>query len=195
MVSELSAGFFTDIFNGEYALVEDTNAPFFGDASNLNKRINFYDRANDGGENDFANLNPVEAIGLEGALEFLGAIKALASGDGTPTNAEVIAMQAALTKMGSKVNALITASGPYPSYDGADYTNWTNSGSSRIARLFYGARVVTNPGFTGLSDSMLAITSNPLASFTPTSLSLEPYSTNFVFEIEGEKIAYVFLAD
>ena len=190
MVSELSAGFFTDIFNSEYALVEDTNAPFFGDATNLDKRINFY-----GVNNDFVNLNPVEAIGLEGALEFLGAIKTVAGGSGTPTNAEVTSMQEALTKMGSKANALISASGPYPSYVAGDYTNWTNSGSSRIGRLFYGARVVTNPGFTGLSNSMFAITSNPLASFVPTSLSLEPYSTNFVFEIEGEKIAYVFFAD
>ncbi len=192
MVSELSAGFFTDIFDSEYALVQDTNAPYFGDDTNLAKRINFYDQANDGGENDFANLNPTEADGLEGALLFLGAIKAVATSGGTPSATDVTNMLNALTQMGSKVLANVTAAGPYPSYVAGDYASWTSSATSVIAKLFYGARVVTNAGFTNLSNSMLAITSNPLSGFTQTSLSLEPYSTHFVFEIEGEKIQYVF---
>jgi hypothetical protein len=192
MVSELSAGFFTDIFDGEYALVQDVNAPYFGDDSNLEKRINFYDQANDGGENDFANLNPVEAAGLEGALLYLGAIKAVATNGGTPTAQNVTDMLNALTQMGSKADSLVSASGPYPNYVLGDYASWSSSNISRIAKLFYGARVVTNPGFTNLSNSMLAITSNPITGFVSTQLSLEPYSTNFVFEIEGEKIQYVF---
>lgn len=192
MVSELSAGFFTDIFDGEYALVQDENAPYFGDASNLDKRINFYDLANDGGDNDFANLNPIEAAGLEGALLYLGAIKAVATSGGTPSTQNVADMLAALTQMGSKDASLVTAVGPYPNYVPADYNAWSNASISRIAKLFYGARVVTNPGFTNLSNSMLAITSNPSSGFISTQLSLEPYSVNFVFEIEGEKIQYVF---
>jgi len=197
MVSELSAGFFTDIFKDEYALVEDSNAPFFGDATNLSLRNNFYDRNQDT-VTDFDLLNPYEAEGLEGALLFLGAIKDVAAGGGTPTNQQVTDMQDALIMMGSKVNAQITAVGPYPNYVNADFDTWDATLMSRIAQLFYGARVVTNAGFDSLATSMTNLTAvNPFlnpSEKVATTLSQEPYAIDFVFEIEGEKIAYVFTA-
>ena len=190
MVSELSAGFFTDIFKGEYALVEDTNALFFGDASNTTKHLNFYDQNHDG-TTDFELLNPIEAIGLEGSLEFLSAIKGLS---GAPTATDISSMQSALIKMGSRL-ALNVSGGPYPS--ATDYTNWSNTNISRVGQLFYAARVVTNSGYDGLSTLIISVTTpNPFTnpSGILTVLSQEPYENNFVFEIEGEKIAYAFNA-
>jgi hypothetical protein len=192
MVSELSAGFFTDIFNGEYALVNDTFAPYFGDASNLALRLNFYDRANNGGTNDFENLNPKEAEGLEGALNYLNVIKAIASGSGTPTSTQVTQMKAALTQMGSKVNAGLTTSNVYPNYLVADYVDWNGEGLSSIAKLFYASRIANNAGFTTLNNNILTLTSLPLSGKVATSLSTQPYADNFVFEIEGEKFEYVY---
>jgi hypothetical protein len=192
MVSELSAGFFTDIFNSEYALVTDPNAPYAGDASNLDLRINFYDKANNGGTNDFEYLNPVEAEGLEGALNYLNVIKAIGLGGGTPTTAQIALMKASLVKMGSKVNTGISIAIEYPQYQVSDFASWNSEGLSVIAKLFYAARITNNAGFTSLSNAMLAITSNPFAGKEVTSLSSLPYAQNFVFEIEGEKLEYVY---
>ena len=192
MVSELSAGFFTDIFNGEYALVNDSFAPYFGDASNLALRINFYDRANNGGTNDFENLNPKEAEGLEGALNYLNVIKAIASGSGTPTSAQIAQMKAALTQMGSKVNTGLTTTNVYPSYVSANYAGWNGEGLSSIAKLFYAARIANNAGFTTLNNNIFTLTSLPMSGKVPTNLSTQPYADNFVFEIEGEKFEYVY---
>jgi hypothetical protein len=62
---------------------------------------------------------------------------------------------------------------------------------SQVAQLFYGARVVTNSGFDSLASLIYSSTStNP--SLISTTLTQEPYSSNFVFEIEGEKIGYAF---
>ena len=187
MVSELSAGFFTDIFKGEYAIVEDVNAPYFGDASNLALRVNFYDKDHDN-TTDFDILNPIEADGLEGALEFLGAIKSVS---GTPSPTDINAMKAALVKMGSRINVGVTG-GPYPVT--TDYTNWSTVQMSQVAQLFYGARVVTNSGFDSLASLIYSVTTpNPAnPSVIQTTLTQEPYSSNFVFEIEGEKIGYAF---
>lgn len=192
MVSELSAGFFTDIFDTEYALVTDPNAPYFTDASNLALRINFYDKANNGGVNDFEHLNPREAEGLEGALNYLNVIKAIGLGGGTPTNEQIALMKASLVKMGSKVNTGVSSTIEYPQYQVSDFASWNSEGLSVIAKLFYAARITNNAGFTSLSNAMLAITSNPFAGKEVTSLSSLPYAQNFVFEIEGEKLEYVY---
>ena len=187
MVSELSAGFFTDIFKGEYVLVEDTNAPYFGNAANLLLRINFYDKNHDN-TTDFAILNPIEAVGLEGALEFLSAIKTVS---GVPGATTINAMKSALVKMGSRLNLAVTG-GPYPT--SSDFTNWSTVQMSQIAQLFYGARVVTNSGFDNLANLIeTSTTPNPgNPTVIQTTLSQEPYSNQFVFEIEGEKIGYAF---
>jgi hypothetical protein len=188
MVSELSAGFFTDIFKNEYALVEDVEAPYAGDANNPLKQLNFYD-ANFDLTNDFLLLNPIEADGIEGALEFLSAIKGVS---GTPTPSDVSAMVAALIKMGSRANLLVPG-GPHP--DATDFTTWSNAKISQIGQLFYGARIVTNTGFDGLSALIVTVTTpNPFTnpSGIQTILSQQPYEDNFVFEIEAEKISYAF---
>ncbi|MEN9820049.1 MAG: hypothetical protein RL379_827 [Bacillota bacterium] len=190
MVSELSAGFFTDIFKGEYAIVEDTNAIFFGDANNISKQLNFYD-LNQDGNTDFELLNPIEAIGLEGSLEFLSAIKGVS---GTPNSSDITAMKAALIKMGSRISLNVTG-GPYPT--ATNYAGWSNTYLSKVGQLFYAARIVTNSGFDGLSALIVTVTTpNPFTnpSGILTTLSQEPYELNFVFEIEGEKIEYAFNA-
>jgi hypothetical protein len=190
MVSELSAGFFTDIFKTEYAIVEDTNAIFFGDANNPTKHLNFYD-LDQNGTQDFDLLNPVEAIGLEGSLEFLAALKGVS---GTPNATDITSMKAALLKMGSRVSLNVTG-GPYPT--ATNYANWSNALMSKVGQLFYAARIVTNTGFDGLSALIITITTpNPFTnpSGILTTLSQEPYEVNFVFEIEGEKIDYAFNA-
>jgi hypothetical protein len=192
MVSEMSAGFFTDIFDSEYDLVVDPAAPYFNDTENLALRVNFYSTSITDTVNDFVRLNPIEAAGIEAALLFLSAIKGVAESGGTPSTNDIEAMQFALNQMGTKLAYQVTALGPYPNYVTADFATWDDAEISEIARLFYAARVVTNAGFIGLSNSMLTLTSNPFAGFVETSLLLEPYATNFVFEIEGEKIAYVF---
>jgi hypothetical protein len=188
MVSELSAGFFTDIFKNEYGLVEDDEAPYFGDANNLSKQLNFYD-ANFDLTNDFQLLNPIEADGIEGALEFLSAIKGIS---GTPSASDVTAMESALIKMGSRANLLVPG-GPYPI--ATDFTTWSDVKISQIGQLFYAARIVTNAGFDGLSSLIITVTTpNPITnpSGIQTILSQQPYENNFVFEIEAEKISYAF---
>ena len=188
MVSELSAGFFTDIFKNEYVLVEDTEAPYFGDASNPLKQLNFYD-ANFDLTNDFQLLNPIEADGIEGALEFLSAIKGISN---PPSSTDLTAMESALIKMGSRANLLVPG-GPYPI--ATDFTTWSDAKISQIAQLFYGARIVTNTGFDGLSALIITVTTpNPITnpSGILTILSQQPYEDDFVFEIEAEKITYAF---
>jgi hypothetical protein len=61
-----------------------------------------------------------------------------------------------------------------------------------IAKLFYAARITNNAGFTSLSNAKFAITSNPYEGKEVTTLSSLPYAENFVFEIEGEKLEYVY---
>jgi hypothetical protein len=100
-------------------------------------------------------------------------------------------MKAALVKMGSRINLGVTG-GPYPTT--TDYSNWSTVQMSQVAQLFYGARVVTNSGFDGLASLVYSSTTpNPMnPSLIQTTLTQEPYSSNFVFEIEGEKIGYAF---
>jgi hypothetical protein len=169
-------------------LVEDTEAPYFGDASNPLKQLNFYD-ANFDLTNDFQLLNPIEADGIEGALEFLSAIKGISN---PPSSTDVTAMESALIKMGSRANLLVPG-GPYPT--ATDFTTWSDAKISQIAQLFYGARIVTNTGFDGLSALIVTVTTpNPFTnpSGILTILSQQPYEDDFVFEIEAEKISYAF---
>jgi hypothetical protein len=202
MVSELSAGFFTDIFDSEYERVNDTDAPFFNDAANLSKRINFYDADPlDGIDNDFNNLNPYEADGMEGALLYLNVIAGIsddynASGFNpafNPGSERIESLKEALVKMGSLANTQVTGGpfGPLNDVGDYDYSNWTSLGNSLIAKLFYASRVVNASGFTFFNQLIenRALFIDPLF---PVSLSTTPYATQFVFEIEGEKIEYIF---
>lgn len=203
LVSELSAGFFTDIFNDEYANVLDTNAPFFGDSSNLSKRINFYDgNPNNGIANDFLNLNPYEADGLEGSLRYLNVIAGIsddyiASGfdpNYDPGATRINLMKTSMVMMGSLLTNQVTGTAPFgPTHDinAYDYTLWTNNGNSQIAKLFYASQVVQAPGFTFFGQLVTA-RSLVLDPLFPVSLATSSYATNFVFEIEGEKIEYIF---
>ena len=188
MVSELSAGFFTDIFKNEYSIVEDNNAPYFGDANNQQKQLNFFD-VDHNLSNDFQLLNPIEAEGLEGALEFLSTVKDIS---GIPNPSQINAMENALVKMGSRISLSVTG-GPYPTV--SNYSNWSDVNMSQIGQLFYAARIVTNASFDGLSSLIITLTTpNPFTNPNGvlTILSQQPYELNFVFEIEAEKIAYAF---
>jgi hypothetical protein len=203
LVSELSAGFFTDIFNEEYDNVLDPNAPFFGDANNLAKRLNFYDGdPTNGLDNDFLNLNSFEADGLEGSLRYLNVIAGIsddyiASGfdpNFDPGATRINLMLASMVQMGSLLRNQVTGSAPFGPTHGVndyDYTNWTIQGNSKIAKLFYASQVVQAPGFDFFGQLVTA-KSLVLDPFFPVVLSSTPYATNFVFEIEGEKINYVF---
>jgi hypothetical protein len=101
-------------------------------------------------------------------------------------------MESALIKMGSRANLLVPG-GPYPT--ATDFTTWSDAKISQIAQLFYGARIVTNTGFDGLSALIVTVTTpNPFTnpSGILTILSQQPYEDDFVFEIEAEKISYAF---
>ena len=203
LVSELSAGFFTDIFNEEYAKVTDTNAPFFGDVSNLNKRINFYDgNPNNLIDNDFLSLNPYEADGIEGALIYLNIISGISDDyifsnfdpNFNPGASRITSMKNSLTLMGSLLNNQTIGTAPFgPTHDlsAYDYTDWTVLGNSQIAKLFYASQVVQAPGFTFFGQLVEAksFVMNP---FFIVTLANSSYQTNFVFEIEGEKLEYIF---
>jgi hypothetical protein len=203
LVSELSAGFFTDIFNEEYGIVVDPNAPFFGDANNLSKRINFYDgNPNNGISNDFLNLNPYEADGLEGSLRYLNTIADIsddyiASGydpNYDPGTTRISLMKASMVLMGSLISNQVTGTNTFgPSHDlnDYDYTLWTPNGNSKIAKLFYASQVVQAPGFTFFGQLVTA-RSIVLNALFPVTLATSSYAANFVFEIEGEKLEYVF---
>jgi hypothetical protein len=203
LVSELSAGFFTDIFDAEYAKVTDTNAPFFGDSGNLSKRINFYDgNPSNGIDNDFMNLNPFEADGLEGSLRYLNVIAGIsddyiASGfnpNFNPGSERITLIQQSMNMMGSLTSNQVIGTAPYgPTHDESayDYTLWTVDGNSKIAKLFYASQVTQSPGFEFFGE-LVNFKSLLIDPFFEVSLSTSPYATNFVFEIEGQKIAYVF---
>jgi hypothetical protein len=203
LVSELSAGFFTDIFNEEYGIVLDPNAPFFGDANNLSKRINFYDgNPNNGISNDFLNLNPYEADGLEGSLRYLNTIVGISddyidSGfdpNYDPGTTRISLMKTSMVLMGSFISNQVTGTasfGPTHDLNAYDYTLWTTNGNSQIAKLFYASQVVQAPGFSFFSQLVTA-RSLVLNAFFPVNLATSSYATNFVFEIEGEKLEYVF---
>ena len=202
MVSEISAGFFTDIFEDEY---DDVNTNYNDPPNNgvvPPEFINFYDADpfNDI-PFDFGNLNPLEANGLEGSLLYLDVIRQI--GDAyfanqfyIPDNTKVTQMQLALEKMGSFVNTLVgnytTPYGPAHFNDTHyDYSNWTLEGNSKIARLFYASQIVNNPAFADF-NTIIAVRANFKNNTFPVTLSVTPYATNFVFELEGKKIGYVF---
>ncbi len=201
LTSELAAGFLTDIFDEEYEEVTDPNAPYISDPNNLNLRINFYDKNNDT-LNEFAYLNPREADGLEGSLNYLNALSAISedfvdqgSNPFTFTigATELAQLKAALVKMGSLVNTDVTG-GPFgPSFTVLDYgyDDYDIEGNAAIAKLFYGARVVSSSGFNVFNNLVEAKSTQLDPSFVVT-LSTTPYANLFVFEIEGEKIEYVF---
>lgn len=187
-VSELSAGFFTDIFSPEYGNSSPHEfSTHFSDPSNLNLRLNFYDRDKNG-TLDFDLLNPIEADGIEGALSFLNILASLQNNNppGIPNTAQINAMKAAFVKMGSRSNLLVPGQ-PWPIQ--SDYSTWSNANISNIAQLFYASQVVSNSAFVSFNTTVQNLTANPRFN---TSLLTKPYSTNFVFEIEGEKISYAF---
>ncbi len=146
--SELVAGFYTDILASEYALAGRTGF-----------EIDFY-------ATDFAELNPREAVGVNGALEIIPEINAIVSG-GT-TQAEVDALRASFVDMGSYV----ACHTPGPAW---------NDGNSNIAQLIYASRVVTNANF---------VAAKAVYDFTnaPDFIEDNPYINGFVFETEGGKI-------
>ena len=146
--SELVAGFYTDILASEYALAGRTGF-----------EIDFF-------ASDFAELNPTEALGVNGALEVVPEINAIVSG-GT-TQAEVDALRASFVDMGSYV----ACHTPGPAW---------NNGNSHIAQLIYAARVVTNANFVGAKAAYEFL--NP-----GQTIEDDPYVSGFVFETEGGKI-------
>jgi hypothetical protein len=166
LISELSAGFYTDIFEEEYPKV----LPVAPDV------IDFYAA-------DYGNLNPLEADGVEGALSILGEIDVILGGSFDQD--DVDRLHGHFVKMGSLANTGVT--GVYNTYNFDDYDE---DGNSLIAKLFYAAEVTQHDDFDDFStaittyawiDKMAVVVLNP-----------DPYSANFVFEIEGDKINYTY---
>jgi hypothetical protein len=196
MVSEISAGFFTDIFEDEY---DDVNTNYNDPPNNgvvPPEFINFYDADPlDVILFDFGNLNPLEANGLEGSLLYLDVIRQI--GNAFTVNPSYIPdMQNALEKMGSFVNTevenYLTAYGPAHFNDTHyDYSNWASEGNSKIARLFYAGQIVNTPAFV-IFNNIVASEADDKNQGFPVTLSVTPYAPNFVFELEGKKIGYVF---
>jgi hypothetical protein len=113
-----------------------------------------------------------------------------------PDNTKVTQMQLALEKMGSfentEVENYLTAYGPTHFNDTHyDYSNWASEGNSKIARLFYAAQIVNTPAF-GDFNNIVEARANFIDDTFPVTLSVTPYATNFVFELEGKKLGYVF---
>jgi hypothetical protein len=175
-VSEFSAGFFSNVFEDEYALVVTANP-------NEPQVIDFY-------ANDYANLNPKEADGIHGSVSIITTLQSIYDSldifDLDPNDVDpqdVIDVQTYFTEMGSLQNANVTG-GPYDTP--YNFDNWDEEGNSLIAKLFYAVIIVQNPLFANFNLILLAI--DPL---NPT-LDADPYIDDFVFEIQGDKIAYVF---
>ncbi|HAK05373.1 MAG TPA: hypothetical protein DCM23_01555 [Firmicutes bacterium] len=168
LVSEMSAGFYTDIFEEEYAKVVPTPTI-----------IDFYGT-------DYANLNPVEADGVEGALSVIDEIDLIVGGIFDET--DVARLQGHFVKMGSLLHTDVTG-GPFgtASYD---YTNYDSSGNSLIAKLFYAAEVVQSPNFGTFATALTAYALTYKSAIV--NLDSNPYNTNFVFEVEGDKIYFVY---
>ncbi len=171
LVSELAAGFFTDIFEEEYAKA----APIVPDL------IDFY-------ASDYANLNPKEADGVEGALMVLSEIDGFNIMNPPTYDIDANALKSHFEKMGSLARTNVTG-GPIddtpPDYD---YTNWDEDGNSLIAQLFYAAEIVKNVNylaFVGAVDNFLITKGRG-----DLAMDVDPYGTNFVFAVEGDKISY-----
>lgn len=174
LVSELSAGFFTDTFSAEYDLIDlDPGAGVLHPTP-----IDFYG-------NDHENLNPREADGIKGSLQMIGVMTQIAGGD-TSTN-RLNEVSYYFSAMGSLV-ATGTTGGSY-GVNPFDYTTWDGDGNSKLATVFYASRIVQDAAFTNLNAAMFTATFNPGPAVQ---LDDDPYLTNFVFEIEGQKIVYAF---
>jgi hypothetical protein len=170
LASELSAGFYTDIFEDEYAKV--TPNPTV---------IDFYG-------NDYGNLNPIEADGVHGSLALIDVFAAIGADPLTAPD-YLDDLQLYFTEMGSKAHTLVTG-GLYPT--AYNYTNWTAEGNSLIACIFYAAEVVPSAEYAQFHALMVTAAWNNHT--TVVSLDVNPYDTNFVFEIQSDKITYSFTA-
>jgi len=163
LISELSAGFFTDIFEEEYAKA----------ALPTPDTIDFY-------ASDYANLNPKEADGVEGALSIIDEIDLILGGVFDDT--DVARLQGHFVKMGSLLRTNVT--GAYPTYD---YSGYDIDGNSLIAKLFYAAEVVPSANYVNFSAALTLAALPEIIALNP-----DPYSANFVFEVEGDTIYYVY---
>jgi hypothetical protein len=96
--------------------------------------------------------------------------------------------------MGSLISNQVTGTARFsPTHDlnAYDYSLWTPNGNSKIAKLFYASQVVQAQGFTFFGQLVTA-RSIVLNDLFPVTLATSSYAANFVFEIEGEKLEYVF---
>lgn len=167
LVSELSAGFFTDIFEEEYAkVIPEPDV------------IDFYAA-------DYGNLNPREADGIEGALSILDEIDLILAN--TFDETDIARLRSHFVKMGSLQHTSVTG-GPFPAV--YDYSAWDSSGNSLIAKLFYAAEVIQNANFINFSSGLTTYAA--LTKFTVVVLAVDPYANDFVFEEEGDKIYFVY---
>ena len=167
LVSEMSAGFYTDIFEEEYAKVVPEP-----------DEIDFY-------ASDYANLNPLEADGVDGALSILDEIDLILAN--TFDETDVARLRGHFVKMGSLDNTDVTG-GPFPA--AYDYSSWDSAGNSLIAKLFYAAEIVQNANFVTFSAGLTAYAWTNKA--TIVNLDFDPYANDFVFEVEGDKIYFVY---
>jgi hypothetical protein len=179
LISELAAGFFTDVFEGEYERIDFNPDPAIEDNPSA---IDFY-------SNDHLNMNPLEVKGILGSLQMITVMSSITADPNNVSQADLDDLSFYFAHMGSLV-ATNTTGGPFGT-NNFDYSTWDSSGNSSIATIFYASRIATDQAFIDLNAILFGLTFDPFNPSALVQLNPDAYSTNFVFEIEGQKIRFV----
>jgi hypothetical protein len=179
LISELSAGFFTDVFEGEYERIDLNPDP----SIEVNPTpINFY-------INQHENMNPLEVKGILGSLQMITVMSSITADPNNISSSDLDELSFYFAHMGSLV-ATDTTGGPFGT-NAFDFTNWDTLGNSSIATVFYASRIAVDQAFIDLNAILFGLTFDPFNPGALVQINPNAYSTDFVFEIEGQKILYV----
>lgn len=179
LISELAAGFFTDVFEGEYERIDLNPDP----AIEVNPDpIDFY-------SNNHENMNPLEVKGILGSLQMISTMSAITADPGNIQQSDLNDLAFYFAHMGSLV-ATNTSGGPFGEFS-FDYSMWDSYGNSSIATIFYASRIAVDQAFIDLNTVLLTLTFDPFDSSSLVQINPNAYSNEFVFEIEGQKIQFV----
>ena len=179
LISELAAGFFTDVFEEEYERIDLNPDPAIEDNP---APIDFY-------INNHQNMNPLEVKGILGSLQMISVMSSITADPNNISQSDLDDLSFYFAHMGSLV-ATSTTGGPF-GVNNFDYSNWQSSGNSSIATIFYASRIAVDQAFIDLNQILFGLTFELENPSTVVQINPDAYSTNFVFEIEGQKIRFV----
>jgi hypothetical protein len=139
--------------------------------------------------NQHENMNPLEVKGILGSLQMITVMSSITADPNNISSSDLDELSFYFAHMGSLV-ATDTTGGPFGT-NAFDFTNWDTLGNSAIATVFYASRIAVDQAFIDLNTILFGLTFDPFNPGALVQINPNAYSTNFVFEIEGQKILYV----